>query len=107
MPLVEDQAADRRPHQLGALLAVHGGGHADQDGHVQLQLALVVGQAGLGEAGEGVQDLLGLLPGSVGPAGLIAGGGQQTVGVSIQMWSLSLTVPASTAAAAASTVGQI
>ena len=78
--LVEDQAADRRPHQLGALLAVHGGGHADQDGHVQLQLALVVGQAGLGGAGEGVQDLLGLLPGGVGPAGLIAGGGQQTVG---------------------------
>ena len=75
--LVEDQAAHGGAHQLVALLAVHLHGAADQDGHVEVQLALVVGQASLPVVGVHPVDLTGQLP--VGGVGADAGVGGDVV----------------------------
>ena len=75
--LVENQAAHGGADQLVARFPVHRGGHPHQDGHVKLQLSLVIGQTGFLRAGKGVEHFLGELTRAGDPAGLIGRGGQE------------------------------
>ena len=81
-PLVEDKTAHGGAHQLVTDFAVHLAVAANQNGHMQLQLALVIGQAGLGIVGEDMEALLGQLAvGDFGTEACISGDVVQTAGI--------------------------